>query len=100
MKFYFDPSNDLLVHSVLTGTGSLTVIKEEDSEKTENLSQGQIVTYETTLKNVEKRTEKGTNRISTKSKASQKKGIFSFLFKKSKSMSDFRVNQNENGNKF
>jgi hypothetical protein len=88
------------VHSVLTGPGSLTVIKEEDSEKTENLPQGKIVTYETAYKKMEKRTEKGTNRISTKSKASQKKGIFSFLFKKSKSMSDFRANQNENGNKF
>jgi len=96
MKFYFEPSNDLLVHSVLTGPVPLTNIKEEDAILIGQKFVQNSFVDKALNKKVEIRPE---TRESTNSKISQKKGIFSFLFKKSKSMPDLKVNGNqiENG---
>ena len=76
----------MLVHSVLTGPLSLENIKELYSRSISKYS----IADRQVLKKFEKNSDKGKTRVSEKSRMSQKKGIFSFLFKKSKSMSDLK----------
>ena len=60
-------------------------------KKFENVSDD--LSNERVLKKFEKNSDKGKTRVSEKSRMSKKKGIFSFLFKKSKSMSDLKNDQ-------
>ena len=74
-------------------------IKEEDDveKKETQLFSRSITTHsiadKQVLKKFEKNSDKGKTRVSEKSRMSKKKGIFSFLFKKSKSMSDLKNDQ-------